>query len=819
MKSTDRPLLIFILLFTILFQLNTYGEERKLFRQMTAADGLSDNSAQAIKCTFSGRITVTTQGNINYYDGASFSQINNAQEVKYGLEDYQGKTKLYYDNSHHLWLKNNDGVVCVNLTTEQFIPNMDSLFVAYGAQSRVNNMFVDAGGDVWLCVNNHLYCQKYNYRIALRKNVNLQEIEVYAKKYLLMFYSDGQMVCHDVNTGRQIYHTSAYGAEDAKVYNRGCVLLILEDGFYLIRNSEKGAVLLYHDLKKRTWTEIMRQDFHLNNLVAHDGKLYISSEKGYFTYKFDTGDINQYTTLRLRNGRRLETDINVIEFDLQGGMWVGTETRGLLYSSPLNVSVHSIVSTSEEAQPYLEMMRPLKGISEFKGKKANMMLIDSRQWTWVGTPNGLELYKSPKADPVIYSRKNGLLNAVIHAIIEDDDNNIWASTSYGIVCLHIVDNEVMQTFCFSTDDNVPNETFMDAKAIKLPDGQIAMESLDHVVVFDPADFLSFFNMKPYAMYPKLTKLLVNGIDVVAGEKVAGDVVLERSITRTKEIDLNYEQNSISLTFSAMNYARPLKTYYRVRIREIDKAWTEYSYYNSNGLVDGRGLLHLPMSNLQPGTYHIEVLASPVEGEFIGTPYEWIVNVHQPWWRTTGIIAAFGLVVLVLLVLNALIFNRNTRLKVRRNNEEADIISRIKWYVERCTSYSHEKLSPTQEEIYGTSGEAKVDLSSDFVDLMLKTIPYVHERNGRPFSMHMLADATDMDVIELYELVTANIHKNPRILIRSIKIDEAAKLLSTTDKSVEEIAVECGFVSPNYMIAKFYHRFKMTPREYREELAQ
>ena len=96
---------------------------------------------------------------------------------------------------------------------------------------------------------------------------------------------------------------------------------------------------------------------------------------------------------------------------------------------------------------------------------------------------------------------------------------------------------------------------------------------------------------------------------------------------------------------------------------------------------------------------------------------------------------------------------------------------------------------------------------------------MHERKGRPFSMHMLANATDMDVIGLYEMISENIHKSPRVLIRFMRIDEVAEQLRTSDKTVEEIASDCGFVSPNYMIAKFYHRFKMTPREYREELGQ
>lgn len=820
MKSTGRPYRFFIFLLAVLLQLNAYGEDKKLFHQITASDGLSDNSAQAIKCTLSGRMTILVQGDINFYDGGAFVQINSDEDFRYRLDDYQGRYRLYYDNNHHLWQKGNEGMLCIDLVTERSIVNIDSVLAAYGATSRVKNMFVDMNGDVWLCVSNYIYSKKYGHKIALLKNHNLQDIEVYDKKYLMMFYNDGLLTCYDLKSGRLLYQSRAYGGDDAKKYNRNCIQLLHENVFYVIHNAKDGSILLRYDIDTKKWTELMRTERILNNMVVHDGKLYLPSDLGYFTYELKTDEATYFQTLRLRSGRRLETDMNVIEFDLQGGMWIGTETRGLLYSSPLEISVHLLDSTELDAAEYVEMMKPLKPTTtEFKGKKANGLYVDSRGWSWVATLTGLQLYKSPKDDPIIFSRKNGLLNDIIHAIVEDDYHNIWASTSYGIACIHVVRGEVQQVFYFTTEDNVPNETFLDAKALKLPDGKIIMQSLDHVVVINPSEYLDFFNQKAYVLYPKLNKLLVNGIDVEAGDRVAGEVVLERAITRTKIIDLTYEQNSISMTFSAQNYARPMKTFYRVRVRELSEEWTDYSYFNGNGLVDRKGQLHLPLANLQPGTYHVQLLSSTVEGQFVGEVYEWIVNVHQPWWRTTGLIALFSLIVLVVLVLNALVYNHNTRLKMQRNNLESDVLSRIKSFVDRCDIYSSERLAPTQEEIYGSDAKSKLDLSSDFVDVMLKIIPYVHERDGHPFTMHMLATATDMDVVELYEMISENIHKSPRVLIQSIKIDEAAKLLSTTDMSVEEIAVECGFVSPNYMIAKFYHRFKMTPKEYREELSQ
>ena len=814
MTSTDKLKLLIVLL-AVSLGIRAEVDAGRIFQPITASDGLADNSAQTIKCTFSGRMTITTIGNINFYDGASFSRINPDQEFIYRLDDYHGHYHLYYDNNHHLWLKSSSGVACVNLTREQYVTNMDSLFATYDAKERVGDMFIDINGDVWLTDGNYIFSTKYRKKVPLKKQLNLQDLEVYKNRLLMLFYGDGLLVCYDLKRGCKLYQCNAYSEEDAKTYYRSGVQLTHENCFYMIRNGEHGAILMCYDVERRHWSEVMRSDYHLNNMVVHDGKLYIASEWGYFTYDFATGDINHYKTLTLKDGRKLETDINVIEFDLQGGMWLGTEKRGLLYGGPLNANFKTYDWDDPRALEYEAMMRDMTGIREFRGRKASVIFHDSREWTWVGTPNGLYLYMSPKAEPMVFSPKNGLLNSVIHAVIEDDMHNIWASTSYGIVCVVMNNSRVKQVFCFSGADNVPSETFIDAKAMKLPTGEIVMQALDHVVSFNPKDFLPIFNQEPYVMYPKLSKLLVNGIEVSAGDKVNGVVVLDKAITRTKEINLNSDLNYISLTFSALNYARPLQTYYRVKVREQKDEWTEYSYFSSRGLVDRRGLLHFPLFGLKPGTYHIELQASTVPGKWLGKPFEWVVNIRQPWWRTTGVMALIAVLVFAVLVLNFIAYNRNTRLRIKLDNEEGDVIRRIVAFVSRCDGFNNERLSPTQEEIYGTDTD-QTELSDRFVELMLKVIPYVREREGRPFTMNMLSDAVDMELREVYELVSENVHKSPRALIRTMRVNRAAELLRTTDLSLERIAAECGFVSPNYMIAKFYHQFRLTPAEYRSQ---
>jgi AraC-like DNA-binding protein len=225
-----------------------------------------------------------------------------------------------------------------------------------------------------------------------------------------------------------------------------------------------------------------------------------------------------------------------------------------------------------------------------------------------------------------------------------------------------------------------------------------------------------------------------------------------------------------------------------------------------------------MANLEPGDYHVEVQASmfpDVWDDDISDDqrFVWQIHVKQPWWRTTGLMMLLGLVLLVLLIINFYYYNRNTRMRDRRNTEEGDIIRKIRFFVERCDSYLNKPLAPVVADVSISSYEVN-PLSPEFIDVMMKLLPYVRSHQGRTLTMRNLCVEGNVDIVKLYDLMTGNLHKNPRELNRIIRLRKGAELLLTTDKTVEQIAIESGFYTPNYFIGNFFHEYKQTPMEYR-----
>ena len=806
--------------FLLGFQSQAKDEERT-FKIINAASGLADNSAQVVKCTRTGRIIISTIGNLNFYDGKSFGHADSSPKYEFSLPLYNGHYHLYFDRYHHIWLKDKHLVTCLDLMTETFIENVDSVICSMGCHDKVQDLFADQYNDMWFLTERGLFNPDTKRTYKVLSDHNLQDVDC-IDGVLYTFYENGEVVGIDT-LGNTVCQLRAYDETIIPKYEDTSVLQPYGDGFFQIRNGSKGSILQFFNAHKKTWEVVLSLEYHLNNMTldARGEKLYIPCEYGYWIYQPETKELEHVPELLLTSGYRLLTDCNAMVFDHQGGLWIGTEKRGVLYGRPNSVSFYSYPWGHELATKYGGMMDSIQqNITEYKGKKAYCKYEDSRGWSWIGTRKGLYLLR-PGQEETVFTKRMGLNNDVIHSVIEDNDHHIWLATSCGITFLYIKDGEVSFVNNFTSDDNVPNESFENCKAIMLPDGSIAMEAIDHIVVFNPASLHEVNYPHPITnIKPKLIRFLVNGNDVVPGVSYDGNQIVDRAMPRVKHINLKSDQNSISLTFSALNYFRPSQTFYRVRVYELGNKWMVLSCQNTT-LVDSRGLLHFPMANLLPGDYHVEVQASmfpdsweediPDDKRFV-----WEIHVKQPWWRTSGLIMLFGLVLLALLITNFYLYNRNTRMRVRRKAEEADIIRKIRFFVERHNTILKEPLNPFRVVDNVVADDNSNSLSPEFITLMMKLMPYISSHQNRALTMRKLSEIGGIDIVQLYDTVAGNLYKSPLQLVHLMQLRRGAEMLTTTDKTIGQIATECGFYTPNYFIGSFFHEYKQTPMEYRKE---
>ena len=809
-----------IILLTVLLSILTAGAVNvspRVFRNYTAANGLADNGAQTILCTKTGRLVITTAGQINFYDGASFSYIDPLDENIYALSEYRGNYHLYFDKYHHIWLKNTGSVTCVELITERFVPSIEDVFAEFGVKERVMDLFVDRTGVVWLLTANGLYSVATKQYIKPRAGLNLQDLEVYKDKFLMLFYENGLMEMYDIAKGKRLTENRPYNDEMARHYAASSLVMMDSTKVYQIRNGAKDAILMQYDVPRKEWTELLRTPYHLNSLVKHDSLLYVPCEYGYWTVHESSYETTHIEALSILSGQPLETDINVIAFDRQGGMWAGTESRGILYSRPYKPPFIPYAWGTPTANQLGSMMSNVNQWPKFRDRTVNCVFKDSRGWTWVGTSQGLQVYRR-ESDllPQVYTTKDGLYNNIVHSIVEDQAHHIWVATSYGIsVVLFNEDGKVHFINSYNEYDHVPNEVFVNGKAMLLPDGQIAMQSLDHVVLFDPTKMSTLDNSYPFKIYPKLIKLMVNGIDVNPTTEIDGKRILDRALSRVWGLDLNYNQNSLTLVFSALNYFRPQQTFYRVRVLGLDEEWRVLSPFSSD-MVDKDGLLHLPLIALRPGHYTIQVQASLAPDVWDTKPYEWTIDVNEPWWRSVGMFGLLAFVLVVMAGINLFYYMKNANLRAMRNSEEIGLINRIYAFVDRCNT-SAEVLEPVVEEYTLAQPDPQVELDEDFLKIYKKIAHVVEfERKKKKMTMRRLSNAAGMDAKTFYQVITTNIFKSPRPLIKQARLQQAERMLRNTKEPLEVIADKCGFISVNFLISQFFQVHHVTPDQYRRK---
>lgn len=89
-------------------------------------------------------------------------------------------------------------------------------------------------------------------------------------------------------------------------------------------------------------------------------------------------------------------------------------------------------------------------------------------------------------------------------------------------------------------------------------------------------------------------------------------------------------------------------------------------------------------------------------------------------------------------------------------------------------------------------------------------------NNPNFGVDNMSDALDMGRTAFYRKTKNVTGYTPNDILRTMRLQHAAKLLSTTDQNIADICHNCGFNNPSYFTRAFRDQYNMTPKEYREQ---
>lgn len=160
---------------------------------------------------------------------------------------------------------------------------------------------------------------------------------------------------------------------------------------------------------------------------------------------------------------------------------------------------------------------------------------------------------------------------------------------------------------------------------------------------------------------------------------------------------------------------------------------------------------------------------------------------------------------------------NSRLLSMRCKNLIDNRKRIKeiWASSAAVGSVAQPSSDQESEHVNKSIPVAGDIDSEFYARFLAN---VKAGMGNPeLSVDMLASEMGMGRSQLYRKIKALTNFSPVELLRNLRLKQARELLTTTEKSISEIAYEVGFTAPAYFTKCYREMYGETPTDVRARL--
>lgn len=100
------------------------------------------------------------------------------------------------------------------------------------------------------------------------------------------------------------------------------------------------------------------------------------------------------------------------------------------------------------------------------------------------------------------------------------------------------------------------------------------------------------------------------------------------------------------------------------------------------------------------------------------------------------------------------------------------------------------------------------------EMIQPAVSYIAGHYHEDLTVEKLAELCNVSAVYLTRLFQQELHRAPHEYLQKVRLNEACRLLSETEHSVESIAEQCGFSSSTHFIRMFRKRYGLTPKKFR-----
>jgi ligand-binding sensor domain-containing protein len=487
--------------------------------------------------------------------------------------------------------------------------------------------------------------------------------------------------------------------------------LTIPEGFTGPKNNSKSVLALYHDVPNhliyysRFWGKglyIKDVQTNVQSLVPFpkafcesngliwmdsisqlmNGNLLLQTSTGWYSFNKQTKAFTK--AFPSANGNKINVVGTLSKRDAKGNAWCIDNTGNYYKINPATLQVldtgGTISNRKLPAGPGIFIVAPFNdsmlwmhdrnlslfllhtkqnridtnymsaGLTRIYDAKA--MAIDKRGHIWVTCfSSGIyELWqlKNGKFTYKHYSETEGLPAMFLSSIIIDSKEQVWVAADKGIIGF-----------------NAREPVF---KSYANEDGYSEKWYENLFLYLDESETLFAGHTQGFAQWPT-NKMLTNKFPPPIAissfkifDKPWNDTL---DINQQKEISLNYDQNFISVEFSALNFINPQQNKYAYKLDGVDKDWV---YCGSRQFVS--------YANLKDGSYTLHIKASNNDGVWNEKGFSLQINIAAPFWQTWWFYLLLILLVTAIVVgiyrYRIATIRREEKIKTQYNKKVAEI---------------------------------------------------------------------------------------------------------------------------------------------------
>lgn len=622
--------------------LNAFNPEKNAFTiYKSLADdpfSLSNNDVRAIYEDNEGNLWIGTYGGLNKFNPLhnKFYRYKNEPGNPNSLCNNSVRT-IIKDSKGNLWVGTSGGINIYNIQDNKFthlIHNPDNPNSI--SNNDILSIFYDKYGTIWIGTANSL--DKYDENLIKFDHFYRNEKETYtlSNNNIRCIYKDktGNVYVGTAD-GLNIINTRTrksilWGGSDFKKnlqLSNNYILSICEyePGIFYLGTYGGGINKINYEQQKVDW--IMNNPNN-NNSLSNDKVWSLYKDKEGNLWVGTYGGLNKFNpktnTFKLyyhdpNDSSSISNNyvLSIIESH-DGFLWIGTDD-GL---NKFNTQTEKFICYKHNPEKQ----------NSISNNTIWCITEDKKHILWIGTYGGGLNEYNPKTDSFQhYSTKNILPDDIIYGILEDDDGNLWMSSTKGIFKFFPQRNQQNKAHCrmYDISDGLQDKEFNGGAFFKSEDGELFFGGINGFNAFYPIN-VKDNNIPPdvaiigFQIFNKEVQILKENNDNIKNKIIRknGIYYMNQHITYAKEIVLSYRENVISFDFAALHFAQPDKNKFAYKMENFDEQWT---------YVDNKRYANY--TNLDPGRYIFRVKACNSDGVWNEEGASLVLIIKPPFWKT------------------------------------------------------------------------------------------------------------------------------------------------------------------------------------------